>query len=101
MRCVAEVVVALRPGVLDAQGETVRGALLALGYGGVGRVRVGKHITLELEAESEADAGLQVDEMCRRLLANPVLEDYRVRVIPAPAAGGEAGGGRAAEVSRA
>lgn len=83
MKFRAEVVVSLRPGVLDAQGETVRGALKGLGYHGIGPVRVGKHITLELEAASEAEAGQQVDEMCRRLLANPVLENYRIRIAAA------------------
>lgn len=88
MRFQAEVLVTLRRGVLDAQGETVAGALKGLGYHGVSAVRVGKHLQLELDAESEDQARRQVDEMCRRLLANPVLEDYRVELKPRPGAGG-------------
>ncbi len=69
----ARVFVTLKSTVLDPQGAAVRRALQTLGYTEVGDVRVGKFIVLELE---EADPE-RVDEMCRRLLANPVIEDYR------------------------
>ena len=66
------VVVTLKPGVLDPQGKAIEHALGSLGFSGVGDVRVGK--LLELEVADDAD----VDAMCRRLLANTVIEDYRI-----------------------
>lgn len=69
-----------KPGVLDPQGETVAEALRALGFAGVREVRVGKLIRVRVEAADSAAAEAAVDEMCRRLLANPVLESYRVTV---------------------
>ena len=75
-----EVRVKPRPGLLDPQGEAIHHALDSLGYPGVGDVRVGKVIDIGLEAESEADALERADEMCRKLLSNPVTEDYRIRI---------------------
>ena len=68
------------PGVLDPQGATVERALPALGYTNVGAVSIAKTIRLQLDAESEAAALAQVDEMCHKLLANPVIERYTVEV---------------------
>lgn len=73
-----EVVVSLRPGLLDPQGKAVEGALPAMGWTNVSEVRVGKHITLTVEADSAEAARAQVEEMARRLLSNPVIEDYRI-----------------------
>lgn len=73
-----EVVVSLRPGLLDPQGKAVEGALPAMGWTNVREVRVGKHITLTVEADSAEAARAQVEEMARRLLSNPVIEDYRI-----------------------
>jgi phosphoribosylformylglycinamidine synthase len=73
-----EVIVSLRPGLLDPQGKAVEGALQAMGWTNVGEVRIGKHITLTVEAESVEAARAQVEEMARRLLANPVIEDHRI-----------------------
>jgi phosphoribosylformylglycinamidine synthase len=67
-----------KEGILDPQGAAIERALPALGYGDVGEVSVGKVITLVITADDEATARAQVDEMCRRLLANPVIEDYVV-----------------------
>lgn len=81
-----EVVVSLRPGLLDPQGKAVEGALPAMGWTNVSEVRVGKHITLTVEADSAEAARAQVEEMARRLLSNPVIEDYRIldaREVPA------------------
>ena len=75
-----EVFVQLKPGMLDPQGETVRHALDALGYEGVSDVRIGKWITFEVADGSGAAVEERVDEMCRRLLANPVIERYEYRV---------------------
>ncbi len=74
----AEVVVTLKPGLLDPQGKAVEGALPALGYPNVSDVRVGKSIDLTVDAPDEAAAVAQLHEMCERFLANPVIEDSRV-----------------------
>jgi phosphoribosylformylglycinamidine synthase len=78
MRHRFEVVVTLRPGLLDPQGKAIQGALPALGWTNVGEVRVGKHIELTIDADSTASARTQVEEMARRLLSNPVIEDFRI-----------------------
>ncbi len=68
------------PGVLDPQGATVERALPALGYTNVTAVSIAKTIRLLVDAPSEAAARAQVDEMCERLLANPVIERYTVEI---------------------
>lgn len=77
----AEVHVYVTPkaGVLDPQGAVVQKALADLGYSGVDEVRIGKFITLEVA--DGPDLAARVDEMCKRLLANTVIEDYRFEVI--------------------
>lgn len=70
--------VRLRPGIADPQGATIERSLAALGFVGVRDVRVGKAIRFTLDAPDEASARDQVDELCRRLLANPVMEDVDV-----------------------
>ena len=69
------VVVTLKPGVLDPQGKAIGHALGSLGFEGVGEVRVGKLI--ELEVADDADDAA-IDAMCRQLLANTVVENYRI-----------------------
>jgi phosphoribosylformylglycinamidine synthase PurS subunit len=78
MRFAFEVLVTLKPGLADPQGQAVEAALPALGWTNVSGVRVGKHIRLEVDAADEGDARRQVDEMAERLLSNPVIEDARV-----------------------
>ncbi len=73
----AKIFVTLRPSVLDPAGTAVQSGLTQLGYEGVESVRIGKYIELNLSATDEADAQRQLDEMCDRLLANPVIENYR------------------------
>lgn len=73
----AEIYVTFKRGVLDPQGETIRSGLVALGFQSVAGVRVGKYMVVQLAASDEAAARSAVDEMCRRLLANPVMEEYR------------------------
>jgi phosphoribosylformylglycinamidine synthase len=73
----ARIYVTLKPGVLDAQGDTVRSALETLGFKGLADVRVGKFMVLTLNGLTQKEATAQVEEMCKRLLANPVIEDYR------------------------
>jgi phosphoribosylformylglycinamidine synthase len=74
-----KVYVTLKPTLLDAQGRVVQTALENLGYANVEGVRIGKYIELEISDNGRA-LGEQVDEMCRKLLANPVIEDYRYEV---------------------
>lgn len=76
----AEVSVMLKPGISDPQGLTIERALPALGYAGVSAVRVGKLVELSVEAVSEDEARRRVLEMCERLLANPVIESYEVKI---------------------
>lgn len=76
----ARIVVTLREGVLDPQGQAVRESLVTMGYGGVHDVRVGRYIEVDLKARDEAEARAAVDEMSRRLFANPVIEDYRFEI---------------------
>ena len=78
MRYEARIEITHLPGILDPQGATIERALPALGYDNVSDVRVGKSIRLVLEADDEAAARDQIDEMCRRLLANPVIEAYEI-----------------------
>ena len=80
MRFSARIDVTHLPGVLDPQGATVERALPALGYSNVSSVSIAKTIRLELDAESEEAARAQVEEMCARLLANPVIERYTVEL---------------------
>lgn len=76
----ARVHVTLKNGVLDPQGEAVRHALGSLGFEGVGEVRMGKVIELELAGADTEAARASVDAMCRALLANTVIENYRVEI---------------------
>ena len=76
----ATVTVMLKPGVLDPQGKAIGHALASLGFAGVGEVRAGKVIELEL-AETDADRARSVaEDMARKLLANTVIESFRVAV---------------------
>lgn len=77
----AKVHITLKPGVLDPQGATVRDALRTMNYTSVEDVRVGKYLELKLQAADPQEARRQVEEMCARLLANPVIEEYRLEVV--------------------
>ena len=72
--------VSLKPGVLDPQGKAIGNALQALGFDGIGEVRQGKLIELELTDTDPAAARARVEEMCRQLLANPVIENYTIEI---------------------
>lgn len=73
----AKIYVVLKPAVNDPQGVTVKGGLLSLGFSGVKDVRMGKYIELRIEAPDTATARDQVEEMSRKLLTNPTIEDFR------------------------
>lgn len=70
--------ISLKLGLSDPQGKAVEGSLPALGWTNVSNVRVGKYIDLTVDADSEAAAREQVEEMARRLLSNPVIEDFQI-----------------------
>jgi phosphoribosylformylglycinamidine synthase len=74
----ARIYVTLRPSVLDPAGTAVQSSLEHLGYNNVEQVRIGKYIELSLTAPNETDARAQLDHICDQLLANPVIENYRV-----------------------
>jgi len=77
----SRIYVTLRSSVLDPAGTAVRLGLLELGYSTVKEVRIGKYIELTLSAESEQEAIAQLDQICHRLLANPVIENYRFEIV--------------------
>jgi len=83
MNFLARVYVMLKPTVNDPQGLTVKGGLHTLGFENVHEVRVGKFIEITLGAEDRAAAQQAVDQMCRQLLANPVIEGFRFDLEPA------------------
>ncbi|MEA4883490.1 MAG: phosphoribosylformylglycinamidine synthase subunit PurS [Clostridia bacterium] len=80
MNYVARVAVALKESILDPQGEAVRSALCSMGYAGVNGVRVGKSLEVRITASDEAECRRVVDEVCRRLLANPITETYQFEI---------------------
>lgn len=69
-----------KPGVLDPQGKAIGNALKGLGFAGIGDVRQGKLIELDLADSDPAAARARVEDMCRQLLANPVIEDYAIEI---------------------
>ena len=75
-----KVFVTLKEGVLDPQGKAVQNSLHSLGFGAVRDVRVGKYLELQLDADGADDAEEQARRMCDKLLANPVIEDYRFEI---------------------
>ncbi len=70
-----------RRGLLDPQGKAVADALHSLGFGGVAAVHVGRHLVLDVDAPDEESARRETREMCERLLANPVTEDYEIAEV--------------------
>jgi len=76
----ARVHVSFKPGVLDPQGKAIGNALAGLGFSGIAEVRQGKLIELELTDTDPVAARLRVEEMCRQLLANPVIENYAIEI---------------------
>jgi phosphoribosylformylglycinamidine synthase PurS subunit len=81
VRWLADVHVRLRPGIADPEGQTIAGGLHALGFTSVSEVRAGKLLRLAFDAGDQAEAERSVEAMCRRLLANPVMEtaDWELR----------------------
>ncbi len=77
----ARVYVTLRPSVLDPAGTAVQSALDHMGYGNVSQVRIGKYIEITLDAADETTARSQLDRIADQLLANPVIENYRIELV--------------------
>lgn len=75
-----EITVVPRRGILDPQGKAVHGALTTLGFSGIDAVHVGRLIRIEMAARDASEARERATAMCRQLLANPVTEDFEVRV---------------------
>ena len=76
----ARVVITLKKTIMDAQGQTVERALHNLGYTGVQNLRIGKVVEMELDGAPKEQMSTQLDEMCRELLANPIIEDFRFEI---------------------
>jgi len=76
----AEIHITLKKAVSDPQGLTIKHALDSLNYKEVGEVRVGKLITIKLNLRSKKDAEKELDQMCKKLLANPIIEDYSFQI---------------------
>ena len=79
-----EVRITPRAGLLDPQGKAIAGALHSLGFTGVGETRVGRLLRIDVSAPDEKSARANVDAMCRKLLANPVTEDYEIGISGQP-----------------
>ena len=75
-----KIFVSLKNGVLDPQGKAIERSLHSLGYNEAHDVRVGKYLELEVDAASRDDAEIRIREMCDKLLANTVIEDYRFEI---------------------
>jgi len=77
----AKITITLKGGVLDPQGKAIEGALLGLGFDGARDVRQGKIIEINLDETDETAARARTEEMCKKLLANPVMEDYAIEIL--------------------
>ncbi len=77
----AKITITLKNGVLDPQGKAIEGALMGLGFEGASEVRQGKVIELKLDETDEASARTKTEEMCKKLLANPVMENYSIEIL--------------------
>jgi phosphoribosylformylglycinamidine synthase len=80
MKFTAEINIMPLKALLDPQGKAVSQSMEKIGFQSIGNVRVGKHITLEVEAGSKEEAGKLVEEACKKILANPVMEGYDYKV---------------------
>jgi len=76
----ARIHITLKNGVLDPQGKAIEGALASLGFGGVEDVRQGKYIEIDIAEKDRAKAATKVEDMCNKLLANTVIENYEIEI---------------------
>jgi phosphoribosylformylglycinamidine synthase subunit PurS len=77
----ARVLVRLKPGIMDVQGAAVKRALAGLGFSDLNDLRVGKVIDIDIDEATPEGVRARVGEMCRQLLANPILEDYTIETV--------------------
>jgi phosphoribosylformylglycinamidine synthase len=80
MKFIAQIDVMPKKEILDPQGKAVTGSMKNIGLGEITNVRVGKHISLEVEAENESEASEKVDRACKQLLANLIMESYEFKI---------------------
>ena len=80
----ARVHITLKSGVVDPQGNAIDQALNALGFSSIAGVRIGRTVEVDLSGRTAEEATKDVSAMCDRLLANPVIEDYRIEILPSP-----------------
>lgn len=80
-----QIEITLKPTVMDAQGTTIERALHKLGHANVGNVRIGKFVTLEIDAQCAGCAQSAAEAMCQELLANPIIEQFHVHVTESEA----------------
>jgi len=78
----AKIQVSLRPSVLDPAGEATKSAAIKLGVKGITKLRIGKSVDIEIEADSQEEAKTQVEMLSDRLLSNPVIEDWTLDLFP-------------------
>ena len=76
----AKIYITLKKDVLDPQGSVIANSLKSLGFNNIEDVRQGKYIEIKLDSENEVSANKQINEMCEKLLANLVIEDYKVEI---------------------
>ena len=79
----ARIHITLRPSILDPQGKAVQHATASLGLTAVTDVRMGKYVEVKIDAASESDARSTAETLCKKLLANPVMEDYALELVSA------------------
>ena len=77
---IAQINITLKKGVSDPQGLTIKHALESLGYKDLDQVRIGKLVTLKLNTDDKSKAEAEINEMCKKLLANPIIEDYSFQI---------------------
>ncbi len=83
----AKVYITLKPSVNDPQGLTIKGGLHTLGFDSVESVRAGKYMEIKLNGSGRSEAEKKVTEMCQKLLANPIIEDFRFEIEAIPETG--------------
>jgi phosphoribosylformylglycinamidine synthase subunit PurS len=76
----ASIKITLRQGILDVQGKTVENALHSMEYQMIEEVRIGKYVTMNVEADTQEIAFSKADEACKKLIANPIIEDYEITI---------------------
>lgn len=79
----ANIKITLREGILDVQGKTVEHALHSIGFETMSAVRIGKFVTLDIIAHDETEAMMKIENACKQIIANPIIEDYSIEIVGA------------------